>query len=77
MHHGWKYKQWQQTVLKNGDHKCSKCGSEENLTADHIKPHITYPELFYDVSNGRVLCDDCRVREMLNSLARKELMRIK
>jgi len=64
---------WQLAVLRVGGHKCSVCGSTKNLTADHIKPRVNFPELFYDVGNGRILCDDCRVRDMLDSWQRGKL----
>lgn len=30
-----------------------------NLEADHIKPYSLFPELRYEVDNGRTLCVDC------------------
>ena len=66
-HRGWRYKDWQQQVFERGNYKCCLCGSTDNITADHISPVATHPELEYDVSNGRVLCDKCRVRDMLIS----------
>ena len=67
-HRGYKYKVWRQAVLLKGDYQCSQCGSKEELTADHILPRSKYPELELDVDNGRVLCDKCRVADMLKSL---------
>ena len=67
-HKGYRYKTWQQQVLHDGGYKCSQCGSTDKLTADHIKPVVNHSELRYDVNNGRILCDKCRVKDMLNSL---------
>ncbi len=67
-HHGASYKRWQQYVFQKGHYKCSKCGSTENLTADHIKPQVTHPELRLKVGNGRILCEKCRIGDMLDSL---------
>jgi 5-methylcytosine-specific restriction endonuclease McrA len=38
---------------------CVWCGNTKNLNADHIKSYAKYPEFRYDLSNGRVLCEDC------------------
>ena len=72
-HHGYKYKNWQLAVMEQGGYKCCKCGSCENLTADHIRPRVSNPELIYDVTNGRILCDKCRVKDMLESWENKKL----
>ncbi len=55
-------------MLDVGNHQCCLCGSTEKLTVDHIKPRSVFPELFYEVSNGRVLCEKCRVRDMLEGI---------
>jgi 5-methylcytosine-specific restriction endonuclease McrA len=68
-YHGKRYKKWQLAVFKRDGYRCVECGSGNNLTADHIKPRVTHPELFYDVDNGRTLCDDCRVKDMLEGWA--------
>lgn len=68
IHKGRKYKIWQLKVFRKDGYTCCICGSSDNLTADHIKPVVLYPELIYDVSNGRTLCDKCRVKDMLKSL---------
>ncbi len=67
-HRGGGYRKWRISVLRNGYHKYYVCGVEDELTADHIKPRVSHPELFLDVSNGRILCNTCRVRDMLDSL---------
>lgn len=69
----WKYDRWRKKVLDRDGHKCVKCGSTENLTVDHIKPIVQYPELAYEVSNGQTLCEGCRIKGMLESQANGEL----
>ena len=70
-HRGAKYKRWQMAVFIKDDYKCCLCGGCEDLTADHIKPRVSHPDLFFDVSNGRTLCNECRVKDMLFSLERR------
>lgn len=66
-HRGWKYKRWQQAVFQKDNYQCCFCGSIDNLTADHIKPAGTHPHLIYDINNGRTLCNNYRVKDMLDS----------
>ena len=56
------YKEWRNKVYKRDNYRCVICdtpGSGKNLNADHIKPFAYYPELRFDVNNGRTLCIDC------------------
>lgn len=53
-----KYKEWQRAVFAK-DKKCVWCGSTKKLEADHIKRWSEYPELRYEVTNGRILCMKC------------------
>lgn len=50
---------WRESVLARDGYKCVFCGSTEKLEADHIKPKAVYPDLKYDVGNGRTLCNPC------------------
>ena len=42
---------------------CCICGSEENLTVDHIQPPKGDSYLFFDDNNLQVLCRDCHNRK--------------
>lgn len=53
------YIEWRRAVFIRDDRKCVWCGSIEKIEADHIKPFSTYPELRFDISNGRTLCQPC------------------
>lgn len=56
------YKEWRKAVYERDGYKCIEChvvGNGKNLNADHIKPYALYPELVFDVENGRTLCIDC------------------
>lgn len=54
------YKTWRKAVFERDNHTCQTCGMPGgNLEADHIKPFALFPELRFDVSNGRTLCRPC------------------
>lgn len=53
-------KQWREQVLARDNYTCVLCGATDcKLEADHIKPFRFFPELRYEVSNGRALCVPC------------------
>jgi len=54
------YKQWRKSVFKRDNYTCHECGNiNRKLNADHIKPFAYFPELRFELSNGRTLCVDC------------------
>ena len=54
------YKKWRTDVFKRDDYTCQTCGERGGvLRADHIKPFAFFPELRFELSNGRTLCDPC------------------
>lgn len=61
------YKKWRLSVYVRDNFTCVTCGDKNykgrnksvKLEADHIKPFAHYPELRFDVSNGRTLCVPC------------------
>lgn len=59
------YKSWRRKVFERDNYTCQKCGARSAkgvsvcLNADHIKPARLYPELMFDVLNGRTLCEPC------------------
>lgn len=55
----YKYKKWREAVLGRDKHSCVQCGSREKLHCDHIKPWKYFPDLRYEISNGRTLCAEC------------------
>ena len=54
------YREWRKAVYKRDDYTCQSCGEQGGvLNADHLMPVNTYPELMFDVLNGRTLCHEC------------------
>jgi hypothetical protein len=43
--------------------KCLKCGNEDFLEVDHIKPRSLYPELELDINNLQILCKSCNIKK--------------
>lgn len=67
--HSPEMKQWSRDILKRDNYTCVKCGRKRKvgdrvvLEADHIKPFAEYPELRFDLNNGRTLCRECHLKE--------------
>ena len=54
------YRSWRRNVFERDDYTCQICGKRGGeLNADHIKSFALYPELRFDLSNGRALCIPC------------------
>jgi len=56
----YEYRTWRKEVFERDDYTCQECGRRGgDLNADHIKPFALYPDLRFDVDNGRTLCVGC------------------
>lgn len=54
------YISWRNQVFKRDNYTCQLCDSYGGgLHADHIKPWANFPELRYEITNGRTLCVPC------------------
>lgn len=53
-------KDWAKKVKVRDNFTCQLCGKVGGeLHSDHIKPYYLYPELRFDLNNGRTLCVPC------------------
>ena len=54
------YRLWREEVFKRDDFTCQECKQRGgDMHADHIKQFAYFPELRFDISNGRTLCVEC------------------
>ena len=52
--------EWRKAVFERDNYTCQFCKTRGGtLNADHIKPYCDYPELRFELTNGRTLCIDC------------------
>lgn len=64
------YKEWRMAVFKRDGFTCVICGIKNMkglgyhvvFDADHIKPFSLFPELRFELSNGRTLCRPCHTK---------------
>jgi hypothetical protein len=63
--HSFSIKEWRTGVFKRDHYTCQGCGAKNGngkrvkLEAHHLKPFSLYPELRFNISNGKTLCRSC------------------
>ena len=58
-----RFAQWRTSVFERDNYTCQFCqkrGGE--LHPDHIKPFALFPEIRFELSNGRTLCKPCHMK---------------
>jgi 5-methylcytosine-specific restriction endonuclease McrA len=60
---GYRYRDWRNAVFSRDNWTCQFCNVRGGyLEADHIKPWCAFPDLRYEVDNGRTVCRPCHVK---------------
>ena len=70
----WQAREWRKQSLERAQHKCEKCGVQDNQTCEccgvrvklhvhHVKSFAKFPELRFDPENSEVLCPKCHHKE--------------
>ena len=60
---GKEFIEWRASVFKRDDWTCQECKQRGGiLHPDHIKPFAYFPDLRFELSNGRTLCKPCHMK---------------
>lgn len=74
-------KQWRTKIFERDSYTCVLCGARNGggkavyLQADHIKPWCSFPDLRYDIDNGRTLCIECHRKTETYGVNAKKIVR--
>ena len=62
------YTIWRCKVLVRDNFTCILCKTYPSVIADHIKSFSNFPELRFDVDNGRTVCKKCHIKLPTNAV---------
>lgn len=66
--------EWRKAVFERDNYTCKECEVRGGyLEADHIKPWAFFPDLRFELSNGRTLCRPCHDKTKMSAKAMREL----
>ena len=69
-----KAEDWRREVFMRDNYICQCCKKRGGyLEADHIKPWAFFPEIRYELSNGRTLCRKCHDKTKISAYAMRKL----
>jgi len=58
------YRIWRRSVFERDKFTCQRCGQiGGKLNAHHVKEFAFFPQLRFDISNGKTLCVNCHKKE--------------
>lgn len=67
-------KEWRKAVFARDNYTCQVCQVRGTyLEADHIKPWAYFPDLRFELSNGRTLCRKCHDKTKIGYKKMREL----
>lgn len=59
---GYYSREWVRKVKERDGNKCVECSSTYRIAAHHIKSWKNFPDLRFDINNGKTLCCICHVK---------------
>ena len=67
------HNEWRKQIFERDKFTCQICGVRGGeLQADHIKSWCLFPELRYDLNNGRTLCVECHKKTPTYQKSKKD-----
>ena len=65
---------WRKAVFERDNYTCQICRVRgKYLEADHIKPFAYFPELRFELTNGRTLCRKCHDKTKISAKKMQEI----
>lgn len=65
---------WRKAVFDRDNYTCQECCERGGtLEADHIKPWAFFPDLRFELSNGRTLCRRCHDKTKMSAKKMREI----